>query len=90
MPQVTPSGDRMVIRGHLVLAVPVALDHRNGLWLDYQIVSEAVDLLGGLLGRVLVVVTDGNQICHVTLLSLARLRVGVDPAAAAGSPSVVT
>jgi hypothetical protein len=68
MPQGHALGDRMVIRDHLVLAVPVSLDHRDGLRLDYQIVSEAVDLLGGLLGRVLVVVTDGNQICHVTLL----------------------
>jgi hypothetical protein len=36
--------------------------------------GEPIDLLGGLLGRPLVVVSDGNQICHVTLLRLGCLQ----------------
>ena len=68
MPQLTPVGDRMVIGGHLVLAVLIALDDRDGLRLDHQIASEAIDLLGGSLRSLFVVIANGNQICHVTLL----------------------
>jgi hypothetical protein len=58
----------MVIGGDPVLPLPVTGDHSHRIRLDYQVLREALDLFGGAMRGLLVVIANGDQVSHVVLL----------------------